>query len=64
MRFAKLEIGMICAIFVSMFDFSLHDARGNPLTEPPPVDRNSLFSEGPMAPVRLKLRLKENTAAV
>ncbi|KAH9996992.1 cytochrome P450 6A1 [Xylariaceae sp. FL0662B] len=57
MRFAKLEMALITAYFVAMFDFELSDADGNPTTEaPPPVSRNQHSAKKPAKPVYFRYR--------
>jgi cytochrome P450 len=60
MRFAKLEMGIIAAVFVAMFDFELVDARGNKMTEPPPTDRKNHSATKPKEKVRLKYTVRES----
>jgi sterol 14-demethylase len=60
MRFAKLEMGIIAAVFMAMFDFELCDEEGNKVARPPPVDRNRHSAHKPETPVRLKYRVRES----
>ncbi|KAJ2896395.1 cytochrome p450 6a1 [Zalerion maritima] len=57
MRFAKLEMNMMAAIFITMFDFELADKHGNLKTEPPPPkDRNKFSAHKPGVPVYLRYK--------
>lgn len=57
MRFAKLEMAVITAYFVAMFDFELSDKDGNLSTKAPrPVSRNQKQAEKPKEPVYLRYK--------
>ncbi len=58
MRFAKLEMGIIAACFVAMFDYELLDIHGDKLTSSPVTDRNEISASGPKEPVRLRYALR------
>ncbi|KAK3940840.1 cytochrome p450 6a1 [Diplogelasinospora grovesii] len=58
MRFAKLEMSIIGATFVSMFDYELQDAKGNPMKTPPLPDRNRHSAHKPKTQMRLKYKLR------
>ncbi|KAK0720332.1 cytochrome P450 6A1 [Lasiosphaeris hirsuta] len=60
MKFAKLEMNIIAALFVGMFDFSLQDINGNPMETVPPVDRSRHGSHKPDTPMRLRFKLRED----
>ncbi|CCC12428.1 hypothetical protein SMACR_06508 [Sordaria macrospora] len=59
MRLAKLEITILVANFVGMFDFLLCDAKGRHMSEAPETNRSNHTSSGPDTPVRLKYKLRE-----
>ncbi|KAK3402796.1 cytochrome P450 [Sordaria brevicollis] len=59
MRLAKLEIAILVANLVSMFDFSLCDKKGRHMSEAPETNRSNHTSSGPDTPVRLKYKLRE-----
>ncbi len=60
MRFAKLEVTIITAHVVALFDFEPSDARGRPATAPPaPVHRNQVQAQRPAEPVYLRYRPRE-----
>lgn len=59
MRFAKLEMNVIIALFVAAFDFELSDASGR-VRDPPVVDRNGLAATRPKDRPFLKFKLREN----
>lgn len=62
MRFAKLELKLIAALFTNMFEYSRVDARGNPATSPvPQPDRNDLYRSTPIGGEYF-LRYKRNSA--
>ncbi|KAI0593285.1 cytochrome P450 6A1 [Biscogniauxia sp. FL1348] len=57
MRFARLEMALIAAYFMAMFDFELSDRDGNPPTEAPePVSRNFHSAKKPPHPIYLRYR--------
>jgi hypothetical protein len=58
MKFAKLEMYIIIAIFVAMFDYSLEDGAEKPLDSPPPIDRSLHGSTIPSTPMRLRYKLR------
>lgn len=60
MRFAKLEMSMITAIFAAMFDWELVDVEGTRLTEPPVVDRQKASAHKPNTPVRLRYTVRQH----
>jgi hypothetical protein len=55
-QFAKLEMGILTAVFFTMFDFSVVDVRGIPMTEIPNPDRNRHGSHESPTPIRLKCK--------
>lgn len=60
MRFAKLEMALILAYFLAMFDFELSDSEGNPSTEhPPPIDRNQIQAQKPSRTQYLRYKLRD-----
>ncbi|KAK3327772.1 cytochrome P450 6A1 [Cercophora scortea] len=59
MKFAKLEMSIVGALFVAMFDYSLADEKGNPLASAPPKDRSGHSAEKPKTPLRLKYTLRK-----
>ncbi len=54
MRFAKLEVAIITAIFVSMFNFELVDTTGKRMEEAPLANRDKHSASKPDVPVRLR----------
>ena len=58
-QLAKLEITILVANFVGMFDFLLCDAKGRHMSEAPETNRSNHTSSGPDTPVRLKYKLRE-----
>jgi cytochrome P450 len=57
MKFAKLEMAIIAAYFVAMFDFELSDADGNFNPTPPAgVNRNQKTAAKPAVPVYLRYK--------
>ncbi|KAF9895111.1 hypothetical protein FE257_000013 [Aspergillus nanangensis] len=58
MRFAKLQMNITIAHFVSKFDFSLCDGQGNPMACPPPSDRNKQKASRPDNPVQLRYSIR------
>jgi cytochrome P450 len=59
MRFAKLEMSVITAVFFAMFDYELVDPRGNPMVADQP-DRNMHSAHKPSQPMRLKYTVRPN----
>ncbi|KAM7203021.1 cytochrome P450 6A1 [Rhypophila sp. PSN 637] len=55
MRFAKLEMAVIAACFITKFDYTLHTPDGKPLAEPYPSNRNRFSAHKPERPMRLKI---------
>lgn len=62
LQLAKLEIAILVANLVSMFDFSLCDKKGRHMSEAPATNRSNHTSSGPDTPVRLKYKLREQWA--
>ncbi|KAI3391460.1 hypothetical protein diail_7322 [Diaporthe ilicicola] len=60
MRFAKLEMSIIGALFVAMFDFELCDVKGNKLTRPPFTSRNRQSAAKPLEPLRLRYTVRQH----
>lgn len=60
MKFAKLEMMIIGAIFVAMFDYEALDAEGNPLKKPPPIDRQRFTAHKPSQKVKLRYTVREH----
>lgn len=59
MKFAKLEMALINAYFVAMYDFELCDVDGNPAsTPPPPPDRNFASAQKPAVPVYIRYKAR------
>jgi len=58
MKFAKLEMFIIIATFVAMFDYTLEDVNGKTIQGPPPVDRSGHASAKPATPMRLRYKLR------
>jgi hypothetical protein len=57
MKFAKLEMSLINAYFVAMFDYELSDKDGNQVFEPPPpVNRNQNQAQKPARPTFLRYK--------
>ena len=59
MRFAKLEMGIIGALFVAMFDYELVDLQGNKVTETPGTNRKNYSATKPIQPMRLRYTVRE-----
>ncbi|KAF2754804.1 cytochrome P450 6A1 [Pseudovirgaria hyperparasitica] len=57
--FAKLEMTTTLAAFITLFDFSLVDLKGEPLARLPAPDRNQWQIEGPRGPVRMRVGRRE-----
>lgn len=53
-------MSIIGAIFVAMFDYSLADAQGNPLSVAPAPDRNKFSAHKPAVTPRLKYTLRQH----
>jgi len=62
MKFAKLEMYIIIATFVAMFDYTLEDITGKPMQGPPPVDRSQHGSSMPTTPMRLRYKLRKQAS--
>lgn len=60
MRFAKLEMGIIGALFVAMFDYELVDVDGNKVDKPPVTNRNNHSASKPDVPVRLRYTVRQH----
>ncbi|KAK5657428.1 hypothetical protein OQA88_3000 [Cercophora sp. LCS_1] len=58
MKFAKLEMYIIVAMFASMFDYTLENGNGMPLKDVPPIDRSKHGSCKPPTPLRLRYKLR------
>lgn len=52
-------MSIIAATFTAMFDYSLVDPAGNPITETPATDRNKHSAHKPDRPLRLKYQLRQ-----
>lgn len=48
-------MAVIAAMFISMFDYTLHKPNGEPLAEPYPSNRNRYSAHKPERPMRLKI---------
>jgi hypothetical protein len=59
MKFAKLEMYIIIATFVAMFDYTMEDVNGKPMACPPPIDRSKHGSHMPHTPMRLRYKLRK-----
>lgn len=59
MRFAKMEVALITAIFFALFEFELVDAAGNVLAEPPPVDRQAFSVPKPVDTTRIRYTARQ-----
>jgi len=59
MRFAKLEMNVIIAHFLAMFDYNLCDHRGEKVHELPKVDQNAHSASKPNKPVYFKVYRRE-----
>lgn len=60
MRFAKLEMSIICALFVAMFDFELYDDKGARIHRAPFTSRNRHSAKKPDQPMRLKYTVRQH----
>lgn len=60
MRFAKLEMMIIGAIFVAMFDYKVQDGQGNTLEKAPMTNRQRFSAHKPSFQVRLKYTVREH----
>lgn len=60
MRFAKLEMSIIAALFVATFDFQLQDDKGNKLDRAPLTSRNKHSAHKPEQPLRLKYTVRQH----
>jgi len=58
MKFAKLEMYIIVAIFAAMFDYTLEDGDGKPLKDVPPIPRSVHGSCKPQQALRLRYKLR------
>jgi len=58
MRFAKLEMGVIGALFVAMFDYEMVDAQGNKTMKMPYNDRAAHSASKPKERVRLRYTVR------
>lgn len=58
MRFAKLEMMIIGAIFVALLDYELQDGRGNPLDAAPLPNRQKFTAHKPSYQLRLKYTVR------
>lgn len=59
MRFAKLEMMIIGAIFVAMFDFEVLDAQGNTLKDAPLPNRQKFTAHKPAYRLNIKYTVRE-----
>lgn len=60
MRFAKLEMGIIGALFVAMFDYELVDVKGNKMPAAPQTNRDNHAASKPDIPVRLRYTVRQH----
>lgn len=60
MRFAKLEMGIIGAMFVAMFDFELVDEAGRRMERAPFISRNRHSAKKPDERLRLRYTVREH----
>lgn len=60
MRFAKLEMMIIGAVFVSLFDYEAQDGQGNTLKKAPLTNRQKFTAHKPAYQVKLKYTLRED----
>ncbi|KAF2456488.1 cytochrome P450 6A1 [Lineolata rhizophorae] len=62
MRFAQLEVRIVTAFFLAMFDFELVDENGNLTSRLPKIDRNGTSAGKPDEPVFLKYKVRDQMA--
>lgn len=60
MRFAKLEMGIIAAMFVANFDWEVVDGEGMKMRELPTIDRQRYSAHKPDFSVRLKYTVRKH----
>ncbi|KAJ0108112.1 hypothetical protein J7T55_007231 [Diaporthe amygdali] len=60
MRFAKLEMSIIGALFVAMFDFELCDEKGVKMDRAPFTSRNRHSAAKPDEPMRLRYKVRQH----
>lgn len=60
MRFAKLEMSIIGALFVAMFDFRLFDDQGNKVDRAPFTSRNRHSAAKPDEQLRLRYTVRQH----
>ncbi|POS73838.1 cytochrome P450 6A1 [Diaporthe helianthi] len=60
MRFAKLEMSIIVAMFVAMFDFELFDDKGVRMEKTPFISRNRHSAKKPDQPMRLRYTVRQH----
>lgn len=60
MRFAKLEMMIIGAIFVATFDYEALDGQGNTLQEAPRTDRQRFTAHKPAYPLKIKYTMRQH----
>ncbi|KAH8756595.1 cytochrome P450 6A1 [Diaporthe sp. PMI_573] len=60
MRFAKLEMSIIGALFVAMFDFELFDDKGNRMDRAPFISRNRHSAKKPDEQLRLRYTVRQH----
>ncbi|THC90390.1 hypothetical protein EYZ11_010153 [Aspergillus tanneri] len=60
MRYAKLSVTIMVALFISLFDFTLCDEQGNPMAHPPQPDRKEQNDARPKTPARLKCTVRKS----
>lgn len=60
MRFAKLEMSIITALFAATFDWELVDVEGKPMKELPAIDRQKPSAHKPHTPVRLRYTVRQH----
>lgn len=59
MRFAKLEMNLMLAYLMAMFDFELADSKGDPAFEgPKPISRNEPGVTKPYEKVYLRYQMR------
>lgn len=58
MRFAKLEMGIIGALFVAMYSYELHDVNQNNIGTSPRTNRKNHAASKPDVPVRLRCTVR------
>ncbi|OAA56524.1 cytochrome P450 6A1 [Niveomyces insectorum RCEF 264] len=59
MRFAKLEVGIIAAMFTAAFDFELVDDKGKKVDTAPSPNRNYFAASKPDEEVRIRYTMRQ-----